>query len=292
MNISKKQTITTHLYDWLKGSPVIILALVLTYTSYIGYVYEKTFFLEFNIDYLIYAEPSDFFFSWIRNEYVFNMILNLVLAITISILVYVFFRYTYIMNFKNESKKMSIIKKTGFPLLVKYEYEIYYFLSLILILIIAIYILVAIFYSKAMEPLFFASICLGLLILAIEISSRESPENNSRLEKTLSSYTGLLVLLSMSFVLNFSTMVQVKKSAKVYAEFIKKTESQGMNVFIANDSIPNLYLIGKVYDRMFFYSIKEKNVYSFLKSETKRIDYSVLKSETKRIDYKAAILSN
>lgn len=58
--------------SWTKSHPIILTAILISYASAIGFMYEKTLFRQFQINPFNYLQYTDFFIGWTRNTYVLN----------------------------------------------------------------------------------------------------------------------------------------------------------------------------------------------------------------------------
>jgi hypothetical protein len=207
------------LLAWFAEHPAMAVTCFLIFASFIGAVYELPLYDRFDINFLDYAKPEDFFFNWTRDLSTLIFVLSYILIPLITLLGYYIYTHTSYPHFLSSRITRSILLFFIVTIngLILWKYNSFFFPSIAVTYFFLIYLLpdmIKANFKKFLAVLF------------------------------LSCYATIPLV---SYAKSVTAYLNIINEDLVYTIHVK-------NQFDENDSISNVSIIGSSSDYKFFYS--------------------------------------
>lgn len=268
--------ITTSI-SWARQHPSILFSLLVIYGASIGYVYERAFYLEFEINILNYSRYDDLFLGWLRNPAVLRDAIHVAVLIFSCIASYALTVYFH---------SITPFKIQGLPNVVDSIYsrasektkDSIYALIIPALLFSAYY---ANFNQlpNSTSLLNWSSIILALILGALPAVSIASQRAFSKkaIDHELAHHLGTILIFSSIAHYLVILFLFVTVDAKIAAGISKKPISDGITVKYQNGgktiSIENARAIGAT-NQFQFFMMKDRKVVALSKSVIEQIQFN------------------
>lgn len=262
--------------SWARHHPSVLFSMLVIYAASIGYIYERAFYLEFEINILNYSRYDDLFLGWLRNPTVLRdatqaavLIISCAASYTLTIYIH----------------SITPFKIQGLPNIVDNAYsrvpekikDIAYFISISVLLLVA--------YDVNLKQLLgsttllnWSSIIFSLMLgvlSAISILSQRAFSKRT-IDHELAHHLGTFLLFISITQYLVVLFVFVTIDARVAAEMLKTSPTDGIAVKYQNGgeiiSIENVRTIGTT-NQFQFFILPDRNVVAISKNTIGQLQF-------------------